>query len=93
MDLVLGNIGLNTQIRASKAEPASLVFDELIVKIGEKHQPNGIQLAAIAMGRLMVFTKHVGCYDTFTEMMQAILNMREPKDLLSKTEDLKQESA
>ena len=71
----------------------ALSFDELIVKIGEKHQPNGIQLAAIAMGRLMVFTKHVGCYDTFTEMMQAILNMREPKDLLSKTEDLKQESA
>ena len=35
----------------------ALSFDELIVKIGEKHHPNGIQLAAIAMGRLMVFTK------------------------------------
>ncbi|MGX7686575.1 VCBS repeat-containing protein [Flectobacillus roseus] len=28
LDIVLGNLGLNTQIRASKSEPASLVFDD-----------------------------------------------------------------
>lgn len=62
--------------------------DKMIVECGEKYQPNGIQMAAIALGRLMVFTKHVGCFDTFCEMMEEITKMKEPEPLM-KTEDLK----
>lgn len=56
--------------------------DQLIVECGEKYKPNGIQMAAIALGRLMVFTKHVGCYPLFVEMMEEIMKMKEPEPLM-----------
>ena len=69
----------------------ALAMDEYIVKMGEQYRPNGIQLSSIVLGRLMVFTKHVGCYDTFCELMDSVLKMSEPKELLDKTEDIKGE--
>ena len=60
---------------------------QLILEIGKDYQPNGIEFAAIALGRLMVFTQHVGCFGTFSQMMVEISNMREPTPL-DKTEDL-----
>lgn len=62
-------------------------FDKFIVDMGEKHHPAGIQFAAIILGRLMVFTKHVDCFETFSDMMEEILKMKEPEPL-SKTDDL-----
>lgn len=61
--------------------------DKVIVECGEKYGPTGIQMAAIALGRLMVFTKHVQCYGTFCEMMEEILKMKEPTPL-NKTQDI-----
>jgi hypothetical protein len=63
--------------------------DKMIVECGEKYKPNGIQMAAIALGRLMVFTKHVGCFDSFCDMMAEINKMKEAEPLV-KTEDLNQ---
>lgn len=62
-------------------------IDTLIVQIGKEYQPTGIEFAAIALGRLMVFTQHVGCFKTFSEMLTEISKMSEPEPL-SKTEDL-----
>ena len=67
----------------------ALAMDGFIVSMGEQYKPNGIQLASIVLGRLMVFTKHVGCYDTFTDLMDQIVKMKEPEPL-SKTDDIKQ---
>ena len=61
--------------------------DTFIMEIGKEYQPNGIEFSAIALGRLMVFTQQVGCFDTFQEMMGEICKMSEP-DFLSKTEDV-----
>ncbi len=66
----------------------ALAMDEFIIKMGEQYRPNGIQLTSIILGRLMVFTKHVGSYETFCELMDSVLKMSEPKELLSKTEDV-----
>lgn len=62
-------------------------IDKLIVEIGKEYSPRGIEFAAIALGRLMVFTKHTECFDTFSQMMDEISKMREPEPL-TKTEDL-----
>lgn len=62
-------------------------IDLFIMEIGKEYQPNGIEFAAIALGRLMVFTQQVGCFPTFAEMMAEINKMSEP-DFLSKTEDV-----
>ncbi len=67
-------------------------IDEFILDIGKEYQPTGIEFAAIAVGRLMVFTSQVGCHDTFMDMLSEITKLREPAPL-SKTGDLSQESA
>lgn len=64
-------------------------IDTFIMEIGKEYQPNGIEFAAIALGRLMVFTQQTGCFPTFSEMMTEISKMSEP-EFLSKTEELKQ---
>jgi hypothetical protein len=53
-------------------------IDQLIFEVGEQFHPNGIEFAAIALGRLMVFTQHTGCFKTFAEMMGEINKMSEP---------------
>jgi hypothetical protein len=60
-------------------------IDKLIVEIGKEYSPSGIEFAAIALGRLMVFTKHTECFDTFSKMMDEVARMREPEPLV-KTE-------
>ncbi len=64
-------------------------IDTFIMEIGKEYQPNGIEFAAIALGRLMVFTQQTGCFKTFGEMMTEVSKMSEP-DFLSKTDELKQ---
>ena len=60
-------------------------IDKLIVEIGKEYSPSGIEFAAIALGRLMVFTKHTECFDTFSQMLDEVARMREPEPLI-KTE-------
>lgn len=55
--------------------------DKLIVECGEKYRPNPMQMAAIALGRLMVFTQHTGVYPDFCAMMEEISKMKEPQPL------------
>jgi hypothetical protein len=62
-------------------------IDQLIFDIGDQYSPTGIEFAAIAFGRLMVFTKQVDCNDIFMDMIAEVLKMREPTPLV-KTEDL-----
>lgn len=64
-------------------------IDTFIMEIGKEYQPNGIEFAAIALGRLMVFTQQTGCFKTFSEMLTEVSKMSEP-DFLSKTDELKQ---
>ena len=61
-------------------------IDQLIVDVGQEHQPTPIQMAAIALGRLMVFTKHCNCYTVFCDMMSDVIKMSEPE--ITKTEDV-----
>ncbi len=63
-------------------------IDQMILDIGSEYHPTGIEFAAIALGRLMIFTKSVGCFHTFQQMMAEITKMSEPEPL-SKTEDIK----
>ena len=53
-------------------------FDQWLVDIGEKHTPLAIQLASIAMGRLMVFTNHTNQFKEFQELLRAITAMEDP---------------
>lgn len=76
------------QITDNDIKAIALAMDEWIVKMGEQYHPNGIQLASVVLGRLMIFTKHVGCYETFQELMETIIKMKEPVPPLEKTEDL-----
>ena len=67
-------------------------IDTMIMDIGEEFKPSGIEFAAIALGRLMVFTQQVGCFDKFSEMMSTVAKLAEP-EALSKTDDFSQENA
>ncbi len=60
-------------------------IDMFIMSIGEEYKPNGIEFAAIALGRLMVFTQQTGCFPTFSQMMNEIGKMSEP-DFINKEE-------
>jgi len=62
-------------------------IDQLIVDVGQEFQPLPIQMAAIALGRLMVFTKHCNCYPVFCDMMADVIKMSDPEPLV-KTEDV-----
>jgi hypothetical protein len=63
------------------------MIDKIFVDVGEKYSVNGIQMASIMLGRLMIFTKHVGVWPTFSQLMQEVGKMQEPEPLV-KTEDL-----
>lgn len=62
-------------------------IDKLIFDIGDEYKPSGIEFASIALGRLMVFSKQVGCFEVFQQLLSAVVNMSE-KEPLAKTEDL-----
>ncbi len=62
-------------------------FDQFILEMGEKHKPSGIEFASIILGRLIIFSKHVDCLNTFHELLGAVSKLKESEPL-SKTEDL-----
>ncbi len=62
-------------------------IDTLIMEIGEQYKPSGIEFASIALGRLIVFSKQVGCFETFSQLLSVITKMKENEPLV-KTEDL-----
>ena len=61
-------------------------IDAFIVSIGEEYSPTGIEFAAIALGRLMIFAKHTECLPVFQQMLTEVANMGEPN--FNKTEDV-----
>jgi hypothetical protein len=63
--------------------------DKFIFDIGSITGANAVELSSIILGRLMIFTQQVGCFDTFQKLMETVANMKEPN--LSKTEDIKEE--
>lgn len=62
--------------------------DKFIMELGSITEASAIELSSIILGRLMVFTQHVGAYETFQQLMEAIVKMKEPD--LNKTEDIKE---
>ena len=62
-------------------------IDNFIMEIGDEFRPSGIEFAAIALGRLMIFTKSTNCYPTFQQMMEEVTKLKEPEPLM-KTQDL-----
>jgi hypothetical protein len=78
---------INSTLNDEQIVDIAKKVDQLIVDIGKEYHPTGIEFAAIALGRLMVFTQHTGCFPTFQEMMGEICKMSEP-EFLSKTEDV-----
>lgn len=64
----------------------ALMVDKLILEVGEKYSPTGIEFAAIVMGRMMVFTKEVDCHELFIQMLDSIVKMASGD--MSKTDDL-----
>lgn len=63
-------------------------IDQFILDLGKEYHPTSIELSAIALGRLMVFTQQTGAFGTFSEMLTEISKMSEP-EFLSKAEDVK----
>lgn len=52
--------------------------DKFIVELGSITGASAIEISSIILGRLMVFTNQVGCYDTFQRLMETIGKMKEP---------------
>ena len=73
----------------SEIREIALTIDKMIVEIGDKFSPSGIEFAAIVMGRMMVFTKEVQCHELFIQMLESIAKMASGD--MSKTQDLKEE--
>lgn len=67
------------------------MIDKLIGEIGEKYSPTGIEFASIALGRLMVFSRAVDCYELFHQLMGTIVQMgsefEKTKDELTPTKE------
>ena len=64
-------------------------IDQMIVDIGKEYHPTSIEFAAIALGRLMVFTQQTGPFGTFSEMLVEISKMSEP-EFLSNAQETEQ---
>jgi hypothetical protein len=60
-------------------------IDQLILEVGEQYHPSGIEFASIALGRLMIFSKQVGCFETFSQLLTTVSKMSEVEPL-SKTD-------
>lgn len=71
---------MTTKLNDDKIVEIAKKTDELILQIGKDYEPSGIELAAIMLGRLMVFTQQTGNYTTFHDMMKTIVNMGEPPE-------------
>lgn len=66
---------LETTLNDEQIIDIAQTLDQCFIDIGEKHHPAGIELASIALGRLMVFTKQLQCYATFHELLDTVVKM------------------
>lgn len=73
---------VETQLSDEKIVELAKRIDKFIVDTGTEFQTSGIELSAIALGRLMVFTQQVGAFGTFKQMLKTISMMDElpPED-------------
>ena len=89
----------STEIKSTLTDPQIVEIatriDKMLMDIGADFQPSGIEVAAIALGRIMVFSHHTKCFSTFSDMMKEVCKMSEPEFLkkseentITKTEDI-----
>lgn len=89
----------NTEIKSTLTDDQIVEIakriDKMLMDIGADFQPSGIELSAIALGRIMVFSHHTKCFSTFSDMMKEVCKMSEPEFLkrseentITKTEDI-----
>lgn len=66
-------------------------IDKCLMEIGEKHKPSGIEVASIALGRIMVLCNQLECYETFHQLLVQVAKMGSidipSEDLNAKNED------
>lgn len=68
---------VETKLSDEKIIELAQKIDKFLIDTGIEYETTGIELAAIALGRLMVFTQQVGQYDTFHQMLSTIAKMGE----------------
>lgn len=68
---------VQTKLSDEKIVELAQKIDKFIVETGMEYETSGIEIAAIALGRLMVFTQQVGSFKTFQEMMETIVMMKD----------------
>lgn len=66
---------LETTLTDEQIIEIAQTIDKCFIDIGEKHHPAAIELASIALGRLMVLCKQLECYDTFHELIETVVQM------------------
>ena len=74
---------MTTKLTDDKIVELAHKIDLFILETASEFEANGIEFSAIALGRLMVFGKQVGSYQTFHEMMETIVKMGDPKEPLA----------
>jgi hypothetical protein len=77
---------MTTKLTDDKIVELAHKIDLFILETASEFEANGIEFSAIALGRLMVFAKQVGSYQTFHEMMETIVKMADPKEPLAEQE-------
>lgn len=66
---------LETTLTDDQIVEIAQTIDKCFIDIGEKHHPSGIELASIALGRLMVLCQQLECYETFHELIVTVSAM------------------
>lgn len=66
---------LETTLTDEQIIEIAQTIDKCFLEIGLKHQPAAIELASIALGRLMVLCQQLECYDTFHELIATVAQM------------------
>ena len=74
---------MTTKLTDDKIVELAKKVDLFMLDTASEFQASGIEFSAIVLGRLMVFTKQVGAYQTFHEMMETVVNMGDPKEPLA----------
>jgi hypothetical protein len=77
---------MTTKLTDDKIVELAKKVDLFILETASEFEASGIEFSAIVLGRLMVFTKQVGAYQTFHEMMDTVVKMGDPKEPLAEQE-------
>lgn len=83
-------IDIPTNLKDDQIVEIARKVDTLIAEVGDEYSPTALEFVSIALGRLMVFSKAVGVYPQFHELMDTVIKMGSadirPTESLNKTE-------